>query len=126
TDRFKALVCHDGVFDQRMMYYTTEELWFPEWEFNGPPFENPTLYEKWSPSNFVGNFRTPTLVIHGEKDFRVPVTQGLAMFTALQRKGVPSKLLYFPDEDHFVQKPQNSRLWWHTVLDWIGTWVNKP
>ena len=126
TDRFKALVCHDGVFDQRMMYYTTEELWFPEWEFNGPPFENPTLYEKWSPSNFVGNFRTPTLVIHGEKDFRVPVTQGLAMFTALQRKGVPSRLLYFPDEDHFVQKPQNSRLWWHTVLDWIGTWVNKP
>ena len=125
TDRFKALVCHDGVFDQRMMYYSTEELWFPEWEFDGPPFENPTLYEKWSPSNFVGNFRTPTLVIHGEHDFRVPLTQGLAMFTALQRRGVPSKLLVFPDEDHFVQKPQNSRLWWNTVHAWFRQWLER-
>ncbi|MDZ7261759.1 MAG: S9 family peptidase [candidate division KSB1 bacterium] len=125
TDRFKVLVSHDGVFDQRSMYGSTEELWFPEWEFNGTPYENPELYEKWSPSYFVKNFKTPTLVIHGENDFRVPVTQGIQMFTALQRMGVPSRFLYFPDEDHFVTKPQNARLWWQTVHEWIAEWINK-
>jgi len=128
TDRFKCLVSHAGVFDQISMYGSTEELWFPEWEFGGTPYENPELYIKWSPSRHAHNFKkykTPTLVIHGENDFRVPVTQGFQMFTALQRMGVPSKLLYFPDEDHFVSKPQNSRLWWETVLGWIDEWINK-
>ena len=123
TNRFKCLVVHDGVFDQVSMYGATEELWFPEWEFGGDPYRHPELYHKWSPSAFAKNFRTPTLVIHSQLDFRVPVTQGFQMFTALQRMGVPSKLLYFPDEDHFVTKPQNARLWWHTVLGWIGEWV---
>lgn len=122
---FKTLVSHDGVYDQRSMYGATEELWFPEWEFNGTPYNNPELFEKWSPSNYAKNFSTPTLVIHGENDFRVPVTQGFQMFTALQRNGVPSKLLYFPDEDHFVRKPQNARLWWKTVHEWIAEWINK-
>ncbi len=122
---FKALVSHDGVYDQRSMYGATEELWFPEWEFNGTPYHNPELYEKWSPSNYAKNFKTPTLVIHGENDFRVPVSQGFQMFTALQRNGAPSKLLYFPDEDHFVRKPQNARLWWKTVHQWIEEWINK-
>lgn len=125
TDRFKVLVSHAGVFDQRSMYGATEELWFPEWEFNGMPYEKPGLYEKWSPSFYVKNFRTPTLVIHGQNDFRVPVTQGFQMFTALQRMGVPSRLLYFPDEDHFVRKPQNACLWWKTVYEWIAKWIDK-
>ena len=122
---FKVLVSHDGVYDQRSMYGATEELWFPEWEFNGTPYQNPELYEKWSPSNYAKNFKTPTLVIHGENDYRVPVSQGFQMFTALQRNGAPSKLLYFPDEDHFVRKPQNARLWWNTVHEWIAEWINK-
>jgi len=122
---FKVLVSHDGVYDLRSMYGATEELWFPEWEFNGTPYHKPDLYEKWSPSNFAKYFRTPTLVVHSENDFRVPVSQGFQMFTALQRNGVPSKLLYFPDEDHFVRKPQNARLWWNTVLNWIDEWLNK-
>lgn len=123
ANKIKCLVSHDGVFDQISMYGGTEELWFPEWEFGGIPYEHPELYEKWSPSRYVKNFKIPTLVIHGEKDFRVPVTQGLQMFTALQRMNVPSKLLYFPDEDHFVTKPQNARLWWNTVLGWIEQWT---
>jgi len=125
TNRFKCLVVHDGVFDQVSMYGATEELWFPEWEFGGDPYRHPELYHKWSPSAFAKNFKTPTLVIHSQLDFRVPVTQGFQMFTALQRMGVPSKMLYFPDEDHFVTKPQNARLWWHTVLGWISEWIGK-
>ncbi len=120
---FKCLVSHDGVFDQRSMYGATEELWFPEWEFGGPYWKNPELYEKWSPSNLAGNFKTPMLVIHGEHDYRVPYTQGLQLFTALQRQGVDSQLLFFPDEDHFVTKPQNARLWWHTVHNWLGRYL---
>ncbi|GBE26366.1 prolyl tripeptidyl peptidase precursor [bacterium BMS3Bbin03] len=125
TNRFKGLVTHDGVFDQVSMYGATEELWFPEWEFGGDPYRHPELYHKWSPSAFAKYFKTPTLVIHSQKDFRVPVTQGFQMFTALQRMGVPSKLLYFPDEGHFITKPQNARLWWNTVLGWIAEWINK-
>jgi len=128
TGRFKCLVSHAGVFDQMSMYGATEELWFPEWEFDGNPYERPRLYDRWSPSRYAKNFkkyRTPTLVIHGERDFRVPYTQGLQMFTALQRMGVPSKLLFFPDEDHFVTKPQNARLWWKTVLGWMDQWISK-
>ena len=124
TDRFRCLVTHDGVFDIVSEYGSTEELWFPEWEFGGPYFENPELYRKFSPSSFVKNFKTPTLVVQGELDFRVPVEQGLGMFTALQRRGVESRLLYFPDEGHWVNKPRNSQLWYHTVLDWIDAHTN--
>ncbi len=120
---FKCLVSHDGVYDQRSMYGATEELWFPEWEFKGKPWDVGSLYERWSPANRAGQFKTPTLVIHGENDFRVPYTQGLQLFTALQRQEVPSRLLIFPDEDHFVRKPQNARLWWNTVHDWIGRYT---
>jgi len=126
TDRFKALVSHAGAFDLRSKYGSTEELWFPEWEFGGTPYEQPELYEKWSPSVYVENWRkfsTPTLVTHGERDYRVPVNQALQMFTALQRMGVPSRLIVFPDEDHFVSKPQNARLWWNEVFDWIERWI---
>ena len=121
TDRFRCLVSHDGVFDPASQYFATEELWFPEWEFRGPPWQNPDLYRKWAPSTYVENFRTPTLVVQGELDFRVPPEQGLGMFAALQRRGVESRLLYFPDEGHWVLKPRNSRLWYHTVLGWIDS-----
>jgi dipeptidyl aminopeptidase/acylaminoacyl peptidase len=120
---YKCLVSHDGVYDQVSMYGATEELWFPEWEFNGTPWDEGSLYQKWSPSSRAKNFHAPTLVIHGEQDFRVPYTQGLQFFTALQRQGIPSKLLFFPDEDHFVQKPQNARLWWKTVHEWFETYL---
>ena len=122
---YKCLVSHDGVYDQVSMYGSTEELWFPEWEFKGTPWDKGSLYEKWSPSNRAANFKTPTLIIHGEKDYRVPYTQGLQFFTALQRQGVPSKLLFFPDEDHFVTKPQNARLWWKTVQEWFENYLKK-
>ena len=108
------------------MYGSTEELWFPEWEFRGPPWQNPELYRKFSPSTYVQNFKTPTLVVQGELDFRVPVEQGLGMFSALQRRGIESRLLWFPDEGHWVLKPRNSRLWYHTVLDWIDSHAKSP
>ncbi|MBO0862264.1 MAG: S9 family peptidase [Chloracidobacterium sp.] len=124
TDRFKALVSHDGVYNLTSMY-ATEELWFSEWEFKGTPWDNPELYTKWSPHLSAKNFKTPTLVVHGELDYRVPVGEGLQLFSTLQRKGVPSKLLYYPDEGHWVLKPQNSELWYKTVLDWLDQWL-KP
>ena len=123
THRFKALVSHDGVYDQRSMYGETEELWFPEWEFKGVPWEKPALYEKWSPSNFVQNIQTPMLVVEGELDFRVPTGQAFQLFSTLQRRGVPSRLLYFPDEGHWVNKPQNSQLWYRTVLGWLDQYL---
>ncbi|MBZ5610545.1 MAG: S9 family peptidase [Acidobacteriia bacterium] len=123
TQRFKAFVSHAGVFDLRSMFGGTEELWFPLWEFSGTPWDNPESYAKWSPSYFVKDFHTPTLVIAGEQDFRVPYTQGLQLFTALQLQKVPSKLLEFPDEGHWILKPQNSVLWYNTFLDWIGEWT---
>jgi dipeptidyl aminopeptidase/acylaminoacyl peptidase len=122
-DGFRCLVNHDGVFDQRMMYFATEELWFPEWEHGGPYWENPGGYEKHNPARFVANWKTPMLVVHGARDFRVPLEQGLAAFTALQRKGIPSEFLYFPDENHWVLKPANSVLWHETVLAWLGRWL---
>jgi dipeptidyl aminopeptidase/acylaminoacyl peptidase len=121
--KFKALVSHDGVYNLSSMYGGTEELWFTEWEFKGSPWSNPEMYKRWSPDMFVKNFNTPTLVIHSEKDYRVPVTEGLQLFTALQRQGVDSKLLYFPDEGHWILKPGNSQLWYNTVLDWLGSHV---
>jgi dipeptidyl aminopeptidase/acylaminoacyl peptidase len=126
TKRFKVLVSHAGVFDLRSMFGETEELWFPLWEFGGTPWTNPDQYAKWSPSYYVNDFATPTLVIHGELDFRVPYGQGLQLFTALQLQKVPSKLLIFPDEGHWILKPQNSVLWYNSVLDWLGEWLNKP
>ena len=126
TQRFKALISHAGVFDLRSMAGATEELWFPAWEFHGMPWENPEMYAKWSPSYFVNEFHTPTLVIHGEQDFRVPYTQGLQLYTALQLQKVPSKLLLYPDEGHWIMKPQNTVLWYGTFLDWIGEWLRKP
>jgi dipeptidyl aminopeptidase/acylaminoacyl peptidase len=107
------------------MYGSTEELWFPEWEFRGTPWASPEQYARFSPSAFVKNFRTPMLVIHGELDYRVPVAEGLQLFTALQRMNVPSKLLYFPDEGHWVLKPQDSELWYRTVLDWIDRYTKN-
>jgi dipeptidyl aminopeptidase/acylaminoacyl peptidase len=120
SDRFDAMVSHAGVYDLRSMYGGTEELWFPEWEYDGTPWDSPEQYEKFSPSFHIQNAKTPTLVTAGAGDFRVPITQSLQMFTALQRLGVESRLVYFPDEDHFVRKPKNAELWWGEVLGWLG------
>ena len=120
---WKCLVDHDGVFDNRMMGYSTEELWFSEWENKGTPWDKPENYEKFNPVNHVKDWRVPMLVIHSEKDFRIPVEQGLAAFTALQRRGIPSELLTFPDENHWVLKPQNSVLWHDTVNAWLKKWT---
>ena len=125
TQRFKALISHAGVYDLVSEFGATEEVWFPLWEYGGTPWEKPENYAKWSPNNFVQEFHTPTLVIHGELDFRVPYTQGLELFTALQMQKVPSKLLIFPDEGHWVLKPQNSILWYKTFIDWMDSWVKK-
>jgi dipeptidyl aminopeptidase/acylaminoacyl peptidase len=123
--RFKVLVSHDGVYNLESMYGATEELWFPEWEFKGTPWTNPALYSRWSPHKFVQNFNTPLLIIHGELDYRVPIGEGMQLFTAVQRKGIDSKILIFPDEGHWVLKPQNSNLWYHTVLDWLDNYLQR-
>ena len=125
TDRFKALVCHDGIFDTRFAYYDTEEVWFPEWEHHATPYDKPEEFEKVSPAAFVKNWKTPTLVVHGGLDYRIPDSHGMATFTALQRKNVPSRFLEFPDENHWVLKPQNSRLWHQEVLAWIDRYTKK-
>jgi len=124
-DRFRCLVNHDGNLDERMAYFDTEELWFPEWDHLGTPWDNPESYDHQNPLRFVDRWRTPMLVIHGQHDFRVPLTQGLGTFNALQRRGVPSRLLYFPDENHWVLKPHNSILWHKTVLEWLDQWLRK-
>ena len=123
TGRFKCLVSHDGMFNAESAWGTTEELWFNDWEFKGTPYDNRELYRKWSPHEYAKNFKTPTLVIHGQKDYRLDVSQGFDLFTTLQMEGVPSKMLYFPDEGHWVLKPQNSRLWYKTVNDWVDEWI---
>jgi dipeptidyl aminopeptidase/acylaminoacyl peptidase len=126
-DRFKCLVQHDGVFDARAMAYETEELWFDEWEHGGKAyFEDPAAFERWNPVHHVARWKTPMLVITGEKDFRIPYTQGIASFTALQRREIPSKLLVFPDENHWVLKPKNSIQWYGEVFGWLGTYLGKP
>jgi len=119
NEPWKCLVSHDGVFENNAMGYATEELWFSEWENGGTPYDNPAGYQKFNPANFVANFKVPMLVIHGQQDFRIPVEQGIALFTANQRKGVESKFLYFPDENHWVLKPQNSVQWHETVNAWL-------
>ena len=124
-DRFRCIVNHDGVFDQRMMYYATEEIWFPEWEFGGPYYEDPQGYEQFNPVEFVSKWRTPMFVIHGQQDFRIPYTQGIGAFTAAQRRGVESKLLMFPQENHWVLKPANGILWYHTVLSWLDAHLKE-
>jgi len=123
--RFDALITHAGVYNLEAMYGGTEELWFPEWEFGGPPWENRTYYEQWSPHRFAQNFQTPTLVIHGALDYRIPYAQGLQVYTALRRQGVPARLLYFPDEGHWVNKPQNRRLWWTEVQGWLSRYLGS-
>ncbi|MBI4879667.1 MAG: S9 family peptidase [Planctomycetes bacterium] len=123
TDRFKALICHDGNMDERAAYFMTEELWFPEWDHVGTPWDNPRSYEEQNPVNFVQNWKTPMLVIHGGHDFRVVESSGMSTFTALQRLGVPSRFLHFPDENHWVLKPKNSQLWHREVLAWLDQWV---
>lgn len=124
-DRFRCLVTHAGNLDERFAYFATEELYFPEWEHGGTPWEHPAGYAKHNPVDYVKNWKTPTLVIHGAKDYRVVETGAFATFTALQRTGIPSKFLYFPDENHWVLKPANSILWHDTVLDWLDRWT-KP
>lgn len=123
TNRFKALVSHAGVYDLESMFGETEELWFPLWEFRGAPWQTPDIYRQWSPSKRVEFFETPTLVIHGEKDYRVPVGQGLQLFTALQMRKVPSRLLLFPEEGHWILKPRNSEFWYKNVVEWMDQWV---
>jgi dipeptidyl aminopeptidase/acylaminoacyl peptidase len=125
TDRFKCIVSHDGMFNAESAWGTTEELWFNDWEFKGTPYDNRELYRKWSPHEYAKNFKTPTLVIHGQKDYRLDVSQGFDLFTTLQMENVPSKMLYFPDEGHWVLKPQNSQLWYKTVNDWVDQWTKK-
>ena len=122
TDRFKCIVSHDGMFNTESAWGTTEEIWFPEWEFKGPPWKNRDVYRKWSPHLFADKFKTPTLVIHGQNDYRLDVSQAFDLFTTLQILKVPSKMLYFPDEGHWVLKPQNSQLWYKTVNDWVDQW----
>ncbi len=124
-DRFRCLVNHCGLFDNRSMYYSTEELWFVEWEHGGPYFANPAGHERQNPVNYVENWQTPMLVIHGALDFRVPLEQGLSTFTALQRRGIASEFLYFPDENHWVLKPNNSLLWHQHVKRWLDQWLNE-
>ncbi|RZF65874.1 S9 family peptidase [Sphingomonas populi] len=125
-DRFKCIVQHDGVFDARAMAYETEELWFDEWEHGGHPYyEDPQAFEKWNPVNHVTAWKTPQLVITSEGDYRIPYTQGIAAFTALQRRDVPSRLVVFPGGSHWVQKPKESRQWYHEVLGWLGKWTGK-
>lgn len=122
---WKCLVNHDGIFDNRSMYYTTEELWFDEWEHGAPQFENPQAFETHNPVNYVSKWKIPMLVVHSDKDFRVPPEQGIATFTALQRRGIPSEFLNFPDENHWVLKPQNSELWHKTVNAWLNQWMGE-
>ncbi len=123
NDRFKCLFSHAGVYDLVSMYGSTEELWFPEWEYGGPPWEAPGDYARFSPSALVKDFKTPMYVIHGAHDYRVPLNQAMQLFTALQRRGVPSQFLYFPDETHFVVKPKNTKLWFDEIHGWLDRWL---
>jgi dipeptidyl aminopeptidase/acylaminoacyl peptidase len=123
--RFKAFVSHAGVYNLESMATATEEIWFVNWEFKGMPWQNPAMYARWSPHKFAGNFNTPTLVTAGELDFRVPVDQSLQLFTTLQLRDVPSKLIIFPDEGHWILKPQNSEFWYKNVLEWFDRHLSK-
>jgi dipeptidyl aminopeptidase/acylaminoacyl peptidase len=126
TNRFKVLVDHDGVFNPVSMAGSTEELWFTDWEFGGSVYKNRELYEKWSPLNHVANWKTPILVVHGQLDYRVDLSEGYQAFSAAKRMGVDAKFLYFPDEGHWVLRPRNRRIWWGTVLDWLDGYLREP
>ncbi len=123
TDKFKTLITHCGVFNFDSMYATTDEIWFDEWEHGGPPWKNRDSYEKFSPHRYAANFKTPNLIIHNDLDFRVPMSEGYQLFSTLQRLGVPSKLINFPDEGHWVLKPANSKFWHEQVFDWLKKYV---
>jgi dipeptidyl aminopeptidase/acylaminoacyl peptidase len=125
NNRFKCLVSHDGMFNTESAYGTTEELWFPEWEFGSTPWSNREGYRKWSPHLFAAQFKTPTLVVHGQLDYRLDVSEGFQLYTTLQRLKVPSKMLYFPDEGHWVLKPLNSQLWYKTVNGWVDSYLKR-
>ena len=125
TNRFKVLVDHDGVFSPVSMAGSTEELWFTDWEFGGPLYANRALYEKWSPLNHVSDWKTPILVVHGQLDYRVDLSEGYQAFTAAKRMGLDAKFLYFPDEGHWVLRPRNRRIWWGTVLDWLEVHLHE-
>jgi dipeptidyl aminopeptidase/acylaminoacyl peptidase len=125
--RFKALASHAGVFNLEAMYGATEELWFTDWEFGGPwwnPLAMRDQYRKYSPHLYAGRFKTPMLVLHGELDYRVPYSEGLSLFTAYQRQGLPSRLVLFPDEGHWISKPQNQQLWWKEMHGWMNRWLS--
>ena len=124
-DRFKCIVQHDGIFDNRSMYYSTEEQWFPRWDYGGSYEEARETYEKWNPANHVDKWKTPMLVVTGQQDFRVPYSQGLMSFTALQERGIPSQLLVFPDENHWVLGAKNSLQWHNTVFAWLDRWLKQ-
>ena len=129
NQRFKALATHAGVYNLEHMSGATEELWFTDWEFGGPMWNANVLntqYRRWSPHLSAGKFRTPTLVLHGERDFRVPFTEGVAMFTALQRQGVPSRFVEFPDEGHWILKPANAEVWWKEMQGWFRQYLTTP
>jgi dipeptidyl aminopeptidase/acylaminoacyl peptidase len=123
TSRFKCLVAHDGVFNPVSMAGSTEELWFVNWDFGGTVYANRAMYEKWSPLNYVKNWKTPMLIVHSQLDYRVDLSEGYQAFTAARAMGVPTKFLYFPDEGHWVLKPRNRRIWWGTVLDWLDQYL---
>jgi len=125
TDRFKCIVSHHSVFNAESFWGTTDELWYPDWDFKGTPYDDHATYRKWSPHQYARNFKTPTLVIHGQLDYRADVSQSFQLFTTLQMLGVPSKMLYFPDEAQYPQRPQNSQLFYKTVNDWVDLWTKK-
>lgn len=124
---FKCLVNHDGTFSVTGKYYSTDEIFFQEWEFYGPPFDPAvsSIWNKWNPQNYAGSMKTPMLVIHGGLDYRVPITEGISTFTNLQRRGIPSRLLYFPLENHWVLNPLNAIMWNDEVLGWLDQWTNN-
>ena len=123
TDRFKCFISHASLFNLTSFYGATEELWFPEWDMGNSPWEEPELYNKWSPHLSVKNFKTPTLVIHGELDYRVPFAESLQLFTALQRQCIPSRFVVFPDEGHVISKPQNNVRWWIEIHRWLEEYL---
>jgi dipeptidyl aminopeptidase/acylaminoacyl peptidase len=125
TDRFKCIVSHHSVFNTESFWGTTDELWYPDWDFKGTPYDDRATYQKWSPHQYAKNFKTPTLVIHGQRDYRADVSQSFQLFTTLQMLGVPSKMLYFPDEAQYPSKPQNSELFYKTINDWVDQWTKK-
>lgn len=125
ADRFDCLINHNGLFDTRAFYHSTEEKWFPVWDFGGTYEEARETYERWNPANHVGNWKTPMLVVIGERDFRVPYTQGLGAFHVLQDRGVPARLVAFPDENHWVLGAKNSLQWHEEVFAWLDRWLKR-